>query len=162
MSKPEVVAHQCSMSLRCKSDTCTHAKPHTPSDCDCPACCGQWPGNADFKPRVACIPVDQVRAPEDGGNRKKPEAELSDHEKLQAETERLQAERAADKARIAALEATLRTISEEVDGNIRECVRDCVNQLGNVQDIYDYCDRIDATIDAALAQQGKEGECSAK
>ena len=60
--------------------------------------------------------------------------------------------------RLAELETALRNIAAEVDGNIRECVRDCVNQRGNVQDIYDYCDRIDATVDAALAQQGKEGE----
>ncbi|WVM87950.1 hypothetical protein UMZ34_16510 [Halopseudomonas pachastrellae] len=62
------------------------------------------------------------------------------------------------KSRIAELEAALRNIAAEVDGNIRECVRDCVNQRGNVQDIYEYCDRIDSTVGAALAQQGKEGE----
>tara|TARA_R110002124_G_scaffold175317_1_gene343080 strand:- start:2890 stop:3216 length:327 start_codon:yes stop_codon:yes gene_type:complete len=73
---------------------------------------------------------------------------LTDHE----------AARAADKARIAELQAALRKVAGEVDGNIRECVRDCVNQRGNVQDIYDYCDNIDTAIDAALAQQGKEGE----
>lgn len=65
--------------------------------------------------------------------------------------------RAADKARIEELQAALRKIAGEVDGNIRGCVRDCVNQRGNVQDIYDYCDNIDNAIDAALAQQGKEG-----
>ena len=69
-----------------------------------------------------------------------------------------EAARAADKARIAELQAALRKVAGEVDGNIRECVRDCVNQRGNVQDIYDYCDNIDTAIDAALAQQGKEGE----
>ena len=142
---------------------------------------------------------------------------LTDYERLQAEAERLQADheaaRAADKARIAELEAAikdpvtvflnmkrgaiatpsvrlwsklfgevlnddnaqlfeiarlrervteleaaLRNIAAEVDGNIRECVRDCVNQRGNVQDIYDYCDRIEATVEEALSQQGKEGE----
>ena len=65
--------------------------------------------------------------------------------------------RAADKARIAELVRALRKVAGEVDGNIRECVRDCVNQRGNVQDIYDYCDNIDTAIDAVLAQQGKEG-----
>ena len=72
---------------------------------------------------------------------------LTDHE----------AARAADKARIAELVRALRKVAGEVDGNIRECVRDCVNQRGNVQDIYDYCDNIDTAIDAVLAQQGKEG-----
>lgn len=143
MSKPEVVAHQCSMSLRCKSDTCTHAKPHTPSDCDCPACCGQWPGNADFKPSVVCIPVEQVRAPEDSGSHEKPEAPLTDHERLQAEAERLQAARAADKARIAELEAALKAVKNYIQSGPHGA--------------HPALEAI-AAIDAALAQQGKEGE----
>jgi len=60
--------------------------------------------------------------------------------------------------RVTELEAALRNIAAEVDGNIRECVRDCVNQRGNVQDIYDYCDRIDSTVGEALSHQGKEIE----
>ncbi len=147
MSKPEVVAHQCSMSLRCKSDNCTHAKPHTPSDCDCPACCGQWPGNADFKPRVVCIPVEQVRAPEDSGSHEKPEAPLTDHERLQAETERLQAARAADKARIA-----------ELTGLLSDARTDLSNWMAGYAAGDDLTTALIARIDAALAQQGKEGE----
>lgn len=154
MSKPEVVAHQCSMSLRCKSDTCTHAKPHTPSDCDCPACCGQWPGNADFRPRVVCIPVDQVRAPEDSGNHEKPEAPLTDHERLQAEAERLQAdheaERAADRARIAELEGALTAFIRAAYPVVHE-----INQRGyNWSDAY-----LDEALNLSkqlLPQQGKE------
>jgi len=146
MSKPEVVEHQCSMSLRCKSDTCSHAKPHTPSDCDCPACCGQWPGNADFRPRVVCIPVEQVRAPEDSGNHEKPEAPLTDHERLQAETERLQA--GCEKLRNLLRHAQPIIRAHAEASHMLDGFRHRRNQWD------DLCDRIDA----ALAHQVKEGE----
>ena len=112
----------------------------------------------EHRGRHACVDRAYAEQLMDDGEQVAPLIRLADHERLQAETERLQAARAADKARIEELEAALRNISAEVDGNIRECVRDCVNQRGNVQDIYEYCDRIDSTVGAALAQQGKEGE----
>lgn len=49
-------------------------------------------------------------------------------------------------------------IMEQVDGNIRVTVRDCVNGQPDVQDIYDYCDLIEGYIDAALSQQPKTDE----
>lgn len=42
-------------------------------------------------------------------------------------------------------------VIRQVDGNIRETVRDCVNGSHDVQDIYDYCDLIEEAICAALA-----------
>ena len=72
---------------------------------------------------------------------------LSEHERISA----------ADKARIDELEGLLRHIRNQIEGNIDVCVRDCVNQRGNVQEIYGYCEQITAHIDAALAKQGKEG-----
>lgn len=53
--------HQCSQSLICKSQKCRHAKPHEPSGCDLPACCGCWPNDPHYKPRVVCKPFDQVK-----------------------------------------------------------------------------------------------------
>jgi hypothetical protein len=48
--------------LICKSISCNHAIPHEIiGECDKEACCGVWPYNPDFKPRVCCIPVDQVK-----------------------------------------------------------------------------------------------------
>ncbi len=41
-------------------------------------------------------------------------------------------------------------VAAQVDGNIREAVRDCVNFIGDVQDIYGYCDQIDEIIDTAI------------
>lgn len=57
----------------------------------------------------------------------------SDHDQLKAECE--------------GLRKAMRAISNQVDGNIRETVRDCVNGRDDVQDIYGYCDQIDAIID---------------
>jgi len=47
------------------------------------------------------------------------------------------------------LTALKETIAQ-IDGNIRPTVRDCVNGMNDVQDIYDYCDQIEAAIDAAM------------
>ena len=77
---------------------------------------------------------------------------LTDHEKLQAETERLQAERAADKARIAELEALLDDLRDSIVDNENVAHVDGDDRL-----VQYYRDQI-ARIDAALAQQGKEGE----
>ncbi|AGA72958.1 MULTISPECIES: ead/Ea22-like family protein [Pseudomonas] len=51
------------------------------------------------------------------------------------------------------LRKALREISGQVDGNIRCTVRDVVNGLPDVQDIYGYCDTIDEIIQAALAKE---------
>lgn len=48
------------------------------------------------------------------------------------------------------LNKALREVMAEVDLNIRETVRDCVNGLPDVQDIYGYCDRIETIIEGAL------------
>ena len=48
----------------------------------------------------------------------------------------------------------LRSIKGDIELNIEDCVRDCVNGSGNVQHIYDYCERIKARIDATLAKLG--------
>lgn len=44
----------------------------------------------------------------------------------------------------------LAEVAAQVDGNIRVAVRDCVNFIGDVQDIYGYCDQIDVIIDCAI------------
>mgnify|MGYP003602762677 CR=1 FL=1 len=56
------------------------------------------------------------------------------------------------RAEVEALRKAMRGISGHVDGNIRETVRDCVNGHNDVQDIYGYCDEIDALIDAAMGK----------
>ena len=82
---------------------------------------------------------------------------LTDHERLQAEAERLQASRAADKARIAELEAALSDVE-----------RDAARYLWLLKHYGEFHgDRtlaalalrhgnLDAAIDAALSKQGKE------
>lgn len=57
------------------------------------------------------------------------------------------------KAENQALRKALGEISVQVDGNIRCTVRDVVNGLPDVQDIYGYCDAIDEIIDAAMAKE---------
>lgn len=71
------------------------------------------------------------------------------HATLQAakgEIERLKGESEA-------LRKAFREISGQVDGNIRCTVRDVVNGLPDVQDIYGYCDTIDEIIDAAMSEE---------
>lgn len=88
-----------------------------------------------------------------------------DHERLQAETERLQAARAADRARIKLLEAAnainMPGLLDDLDEALEEIA------LRGRQDDYGYQQlrawyskmrRVTRTIDEALAQQGKEGE----
>lgn len=57
------------------------------------------------------------------------------------------------KAENESLRKALGEISGQVDGNIRCTVRDVVNGLPDVQDIYGYCDTIDEIIDAAMAKE---------
>lgn len=61
------------------------------------------------------------------------------------------------KAEIEALRKALSEISEQVDENIRCTVRDVVNGLPDVQDIYGYCDNIDEIIEAAMAKEANHG-----
>lgn len=79
---------------------------------------------------------------------------LTDHERLQAETERLQADheaaRAADKARIAELTEVLK--------NAREMVADWGAYASEYFREKHGLDRDIAELDAVIAQQGKESE----
>lgn len=52
-----------------------------------------------------------------------------------------------------ALRKALREVMTQVDGNIRETVRDCVNGHNDVQDIYGYCDAIEAVVGGALLSE---------
>lgn len=57
------------------------------------------------------------------------------------------------RAQVAGRDALLRRIAgHHIDGNIRPTVRDCVNGLPDVQDIYGYCDEMVAEIDTALSE----------
>jgi hypothetical protein len=60
MSKAESIKYLCGLSPRCKSETCSHAKLHTPSECVRSAPCGQWPNKQGFQPIVRCVPVSDV------------------------------------------------------------------------------------------------------
>ncbi|MCF5224651.1 hypothetical protein [Pseudomonas syringae] len=57
------------------------------------------------------------------------------------------------RAECEALRKSLCDVMTEVDGNIRETVRDCVNGRDEVQDIYGYCDSIEAIVGAALSKE---------
>lgn len=48
------------------------------------------------------------------------------------------------------LRQAIQAITIQVDGNIRPTVRDCVNGRDDIQDIYDYCDQIEAIAAAAM------------
>lgn len=61
------------------------------------------------------------------------------------------------KAENEALRKALGKISVQVDENIRCAVRDVVNGLPDVQDIYGYCDNIDEIIEAAMAKETNHG-----
>lgn len=60
-------------------------------------------------------------------------------------------ERDQIKAEVEQLRGTLCGVMNQVDGNIRVTVRDCVNGMDDVQDIYEYCDNIEAIVDLALS-----------
>lgn len=51
-----------------------------------------------------------------------------------------------------ALRQALQAITDQVEGNIRPTVRDCVNGQNNVQDIYGYCDQIESIVAAAMKE----------
>lgn len=55
-------------------------------------------------------------------------------------------------AEIEALRRAVQAITDEVDGNIRQTVRDCVNGQNNIHDIYGYCDQIEAIAAAAMKE----------
>ena len=55
------------------------------------------------------------------------------------------------KTEVEQLRGTLCGVMDQVDGNIRATVRDCVNGMDDVQDIYEYCDNIEAIVDLALS-----------
>ena len=77
-----------------------------------------------------------------------------ERDQLRAEVEELRKE--AERYRDA-----LAHVAAQVDGNIREAVRDCVNFIGDVQDIYGYCDQIDEIIDTAIDPDlAKEGNAN--
>ncbi|WP_053063477.1 MULTISPECIES: hypothetical protein [Pseudomonas] len=61
------------------------------------------------------------------------------------------------KAENESLRKALGKISVQVDENIRCAVRDVVNGLPDVQDIYGYCDNIDEIIEAAMAKETNHG-----
>ncbi|WKL69405.1 hypothetical protein Q1Z72_12390 [Pseudomonas qingdaonensis] len=69
----------------------------------------------------------------------------------------LTGERDQLKAENEELRKALGKISVQVDGNIRCAVRDVVNGLPDVQDIYGYCDNIDEIIAAAMAKEASNG-----
>jgi hypothetical protein len=71
----------------------------------------------------------------------------------------LAVENATLRAQLAGRDALLRRIAgHHIDGNIRTTVRDCVNGLPDVQDIYGYCDEIDAEIEAVLSASAEPEE----
>lgn len=93
---------------------------------------------------------DQLKA-ENAGLKTGSEAYERVNAELKAENARSTVREILQLAEIETLRKALRDVSAHVDGNIRETVRDCVNGRDDVQDIYGYCDEIDALIDAALA-----------
>ena len=57
------------------------------------------------------------------------------------------------RAENADLVEVMRDIRRQIDGNIRPTVRDCINGMPDHNDIYDYCDAIEAAIDASIQEQ---------
>ena len=51
-----------------------------------------------------------------------------------------------------ALRQALQAITNQIEGNIRPTVRDCVNGQNNIQDIHGYCDQIEAIAAAAMKE----------
>jgi hypothetical protein len=56
------------------------------------------------------------------------------------------------KAENEALRHALQAVTDQVEGNIRPTVRDCVNGQNNIQDIYGCCDQIEAIAAAAMKE----------
>ncbi|KGU87250.1 hypothetical protein N005_01475 [Pseudomonas mediterranea CFBP 5447] len=59
------------------------------------------------------------------------------------------------KAENEVLRKAIQSIAAQVDGNIRPTLRDGVSGQGHVQDIYRYCDTIEAIITGAITQESK-------
>lgn len=74
-------------------------------------------------------------------------------DKLKAERDQLFGNSEQLKAENEALRKALREVMTQVDGNIRETVRDCVNGHNDVQDIYGYCDTIEGIVGGALLSE---------
>jgi len=112
----------------------------------------------EHRGRHACVDRAYAEQLMDDGEQVAPLIRLTDHERLQAEAERLQAdheaERAADKARIAELTEALKSAREMVSDWGAYASEYFREKHGLEKDLAE----LDATIDAALAQQGKEGE----
>jgi len=104
--------------------------------------------------RGLCAFVDPAYAEQlmDDGEQVEPIIRLTDHERLQAEAERLQAARAADKARIEELTEALKSAREMVSDWGAYASEYFREKHGLEKDLAE----LDATIDAALAQQGEE------
>ncbi|GEM_PF-6788711 len=98
--------------------------------CQTPGMCSPFGGCHEVEP-VSSVWLEQLRT--------EFRATVRERDQLKAESE--------------ALRKALGEISGQVDGNIRCTVRDVVNGLPDVQDIYGYCDAIDEIIDAALARE---------
>ncbi len=104
----------------------------------------------EHRGRHACVDRAYAEQLMDDGEQVAPLIRLADHERLQAETERLQAARAADKARISELTEALKSA--------REMVADWGAYASEYFREKHGLDRDIAELDAIIAQQGKEGE----
>ncbi|MGX4728011.1 hypothetical protein [Pseudomonas corrugata] len=80
------------------------------------------------------------------------EAERATNAQLTETLLAAEAERDQLRAENEALRQALKDITAQVDGNIRPTARDCVNGLDDVQDIYGYCDQIEAIAAAAMKE----------
>lgn len=98
--------------------------------CQTPGMCSPFGGCREVEP-VSSVWLEQLRT--------EFRATVRERDQLKADNE--------------ALRSAMVDILEQVDGNIRETVRDCVNGHDDVQDIYGYCDTIESLIDAAIAKE---------
>lgn len=111
--------------------------------------CGECDGDGALGDTAECISIlDELEMLR---------AELADLKTGYEAYERVNADWRAEVGRLKSenekLRKSLCNVMAEVDGNIRETVRDCVNGLDDVQDIYGYCDSIEAIVDAALSME---------
>jgi len=107
----------------------------------------------EHRGRHACVDRAYAEQLMDDGEQVAPLIRLTDHERLQAEVERLQAARAADKARIAELTEALGdllAIVSDSAGVAGYHLNGAVAEWGEFGEI--------GAAFAALAQQGKDGE----
>lgn len=132
----------------------------------------------EHRGRHACVDRAYAEQLMDDGEQVAPLIRLADHERLQAETERLQAARAADKARIAELEKerdewhrlfdSAGQLSKNACDDLNSAksrIAELVLSLRTVVGMLHHrattpLERQAIRIaETALAQQGKEGEC---